>query len=72
MNLMFRAALVAGLALAAFLSLVPPAQACKCMFPSPQDAKANATAVFEGRVDKLSGLRDRSGRHSPGSAGTTR
>ena len=50
MNLMFRAALVAGLALAAFLSLVPPAQACKCMFPSPQDAKANATAVFEGRV----------------------
>jgi hypothetical protein len=53
MKLMFRAALFAGLALAALVSLVPAAQACKCMFPTPQDAKTNATAVFEGRVSEI-------------------
>lgn len=28
----------------------PVAQACKCMMPTPQDARTAATVVFEGRV----------------------
>jgi hypothetical protein len=53
MKVMFRAALVAGLWLAASLSLVPEAHACKCMFPAPEAARDDAAAVFEGRVSDI-------------------
>jgi hypothetical protein len=43
---------VLALALVSF-AWAPVAQACKCMMPSPEDARDAAEAVFEGRVVKV-------------------
>jgi hypothetical protein len=45
-----RASLVAAVVIASLQAFTPSAQACKCMMPTPEAARDNATAVFEGQV----------------------
>jgi hypothetical protein len=44
---------LAGLALAGAALWASPAAACKCKFPTVEEGKEGAVAVFEGRVTKV-------------------
>ena len=44
---------LAGIALSAAALWASPAAACKCKFPSVDEAKEGAVAIFEGRVSKI-------------------